>query len=69
MQPDNGKQDDRKDTLRSSPYGPHPDTVDTTSGGADSSPGETMSSDERHHAAGRKPGQQPGAAAARESQP
>jgi hypothetical protein len=32
----------------SSPYGPHPCNVDEASGGADSSPFETLSSEERH---------------------
>jgi len=36
---------DRSDP--SSPYGPHPSHVDEASGGADSSPFETLSSDER----------------------
>jgi hypothetical protein len=40
---------DKRDQSRplSSPYGPHPDHADDASGGADSSPFETMSSDER----------------------
>jgi hypothetical protein len=45
----------------SSPYGPQPETVDEASGGADSSPFETMSSEERHAALGRhQPDQQAG---------
>ncbi len=37
----------RDDRQPSSPYGPQPDGVDRASGGADSSPFETDSSDER----------------------
>ena len=40
----------------STPYGPHPGPIDDASGGADSSPFETLSSDERAKrlAAGRE---------------
>ena len=69
MQPDKSKQDDQKDGLRSSPFGPHPDTVDATSGGADSSPYETMSSDERHRAAAPDRDQPADAPAQRNQQP
>jgi hypothetical protein len=35
----------------STPHGPHPDGVDDVAGGADSSPYENLSSQERHEAA------------------
>jgi hypothetical protein len=41
------------DETPSSPYGPHPRGVDDASGGADSSPFEALSSDERRRAAAR----------------
>jgi hypothetical protein len=44
--PDDAKKSDTGHTL-STPYGPHPGHVDDASGGAESSPFETMSSDER----------------------
>ncbi len=49
MQPDKPHDTEKPDPNRtpSSPYGPHPGHVDDASGGADSSPFETMSSDER----------------------
>ncbi len=46
------KPDDR--LPNASPYGPWPDGVDEASGGADSSPLETMSSDERIELARKK---------------
>jgi hypothetical protein len=45
-QPDDTTETPRSQPL-SSPYGPHPGHVDDASGGADSSPFETLSSDER----------------------
>lgn len=49
MKPDSSRDSDRSDQSRppSTPYGPHPDHVDEASGGADSSPFETLSSNER----------------------
>lgn len=42
-----GADSPRDDAPKSSPYGPQPDNIDQSSGGADSSPFETLSSDER----------------------
>jgi hypothetical protein len=49
--PDKSDDRDRKGRPWSSPYGPHPHGVDEASGGADSSPYEGKSSDERAEAA------------------
>lgn len=63
MQPDEQRRRESDDqrTL-SSPYGPHPDhRVDEAAGGADSSPAETLSSDEREarHRSGPPPAETP----------
>lgn len=58
MPSDSKRKDDfDRDTKPSaSPYGPQPDGLDDAAGGADSSPYENMSSDERAKAAeGKKP--------------
>jgi dihydropteroate synthase len=54
------RHEDRSRDQPASPYGPQPDGADGAAGGADSSPFETMSSDERERyqqavAAGKKP--------------
>lgn len=46
MTADPNSDDDLKSTP-ASPYGPHPEGIDESSGGADSSPFENLSSDER----------------------
>ena len=58
MKPNDRRGNDRDQTAEelppSSPYGPHPGHVDEASGGADSSPHETLSSDEREETRARK---------------
>ena len=49
MKPDTPRKDDLDRTTKppASPYGPQPDGPDEAAGGADSSPFDNMSSDER----------------------
>lgn len=56
MQPEKRKDAPDRDTTRppASPYGPQPDGPDEAAGGADSSPYDTMSSDERARLAEQK---------------
>ena len=55
--------DDIQDTADASPYGPQHGRIDDAAGGADSSPFETMSAEERSEALRKARGGQGGAPA------